>query len=676
MDDEQTITDSTSKTISELDLRTKKAYQFKTSVLERLREQRNSREFCDLVLCAENEKFNVHKCVLVASSDYFEAMISRSGMQEATADTIELKDITANGLRAVLDFIYTGELSLSIENIAEVLRAVTHLQVHHAIKLCEDFLIEETTVDNCIDVLSLADLFSIPVLEKINKFVLRNFPKVALNEGFKRLTYEQILYLIRSNEFRLYPEIKVFDMCVEWLKSDENNRMTYASSLMEHVRFQTMKPEEFNDLVMSHNFMKIDPDCIHYAFEAYSYFSLPNRQYCSTSPRSKIRNEASLVCVNESMYILNKHDDVWEYMCNSLATWRTLSQKFVVVNNFLYACGGYSENNRETTNACYRFDPRTGLWSEIARLCEKRQFFSLAGSNECLVAVGGVYGDKGNFYATHPCSTAIEVYNIEKDQWRTLACTDLPILKWPGACVTENFAFVIGGKHTDGLNHRLSENSYMVDLESGHVTICAAPLTVRFNPTVFYQNRRLILFGGEDDKYRLAPCIEMYDLTTNQWTEIATIPVSHSYQCISSSSIMGDKIHYLLEEHDGPSSESYILKSSYFDIEKRTFERSVQLPHPSTLASKWCSLVFPQQFLDGCQTFDNHETHHHHNHHHHHHPHYNHYPSDNTPRQSLGETSSGGDVSSSSTNSASNSPMIYQRHRYYPEHHHHRTCSN
>jgi len=91
----------------------------------------------------------------------------------------------------------------------------------------------------------------------------------------------------------------------------------------------------------------------------------------------------------------------------------------------------------------------------------------------------------------------------------------------------------------------------MVDLESGHVTICAAPLTVRFNPTVFYQNKRLILFGGEDDKYRLAPCIEMYDLLTNQWTEIATIPVSHSYQCISSSSIIGDKVHYLLEEHDG-----------------------------------------------------------------------------------------------------------------------------
>ena len=59
--------------------------------------------------------------------------------------------------------------------LAEVLRAVTHLQVHDAIKLCEDFLIEETTVENCIDVLSLADLFSIPVLEKVRSNHFDNF---------------------------------------------------------------------------------------------------------------------------------------------------------------------------------------------------------------------------------------------------------------------------------------------------------------------------------------------------------------------------------------------------------------------------------------------------------------------------------------------------------------------
>ena len=83
---------------------------------------------------------------------------------------------------------------------------------------------------------------------------------------------------------------------------------------------------------------------------------------------------------------------------------------------------------------------------------------------------------------------------------------------------------------------------------------------------------------------------------------MATIPVSLSYQCISSTSMINSKIYYLLEEHDGPSSESYILKSAYFDINTWQFEMPVQLPHPSTLASKWCTLVFPQEFLERYQT--------------------------------------------------------------------------
>jgi hypothetical protein len=108
-------------------------------------------------------------------------------------------------------------------------------------------------------------------------------------------------------------------------------------------------------------------------------------------------------------------------------------------------------------------------------------------------------------------------------------------------------------------------------------------------------------------KKGLAPCIETFDLTTRQWTEIATIPVSLSYQCISSTSMANSKIYYLLEEHDGPSSESYILKSAYFDLKTHQFEAPKQLPHPSTLASKWCTLVFPREFLERYQSLSSHE---------------------------------------------------------------------
>jgi len=196
-----------------------------------------------------------------------------------------------------------------------------------------------------------------------------------------------------------------------------------------------MKPEDFVDIVTKNPLIKSDKACSQLMIEAYEYFALPNRQYCSSSLRSTIRNEQAMVCVNESMYMLNKRENIWQYLCQSPATCKTLSQKFVVVNNFLYACGGYSETNRETCNKCHRFDPRTGIWTQIASMTEKRQFFTLAACNEFIVAVGGVYGNVGNFYATNPVSSPLEYYSIEKNTWTSFKKCKVPILKWPGACI-------------------------------------------------------------------------------------------------------------------------------------------------------------------------------------------------------------------------------------------------
>jgi hypothetical protein len=223
-----------------------------------------------------------------------------------------------------------------------------------------------------------------------------------------------------------------------------------------------------------------------------------------------------------------KYYQIWQYLCNSHATCKTLSQKFCVVNNFLYACGGYNEIFRETTNSCSRFDPRTGVWYQVAPMNEKRQFFTLASSDSCIVAVGGVYGNVGNFYATYPVISPIEVYVIEKDSWKSLNSTQIPILKWPGACIftktpdsQEKYVFIVGGKLTDiGPYHYLSEKSYIVNLnDSNDVEVCPCPITTRFNPSVFHDaaDNKIILFGGEDDKYRLAPVIEIFNLETRQW---------------------------------------------------------------------------------------------------------------------------------------------------------------
>ena len=339
----------------------KKAMYYTNGVLERLRQQRKlNPELCDMIISVDEQIYRVHKCLMIASCDYFDAM-ARSGMQETRTDKVELKGVTPQGINEVIDFIYSGELRLSLSNIADILRVVSHLQVQHALKLCEEYLIEETTVDNCIEMLNLADMFCIgTVRTAVNNFVLRNFDKLIQSEQYKKFTLDQMCFYLQSNKLRLYPEVRVFKACLSWLKAN-NNCATKVYDLMQHVRFCTMRPEEFVDIVAKTDVVKSDAKCNELLIEAYEYFALPNRQYLSSSPRSLIRNEPVTVCVNESMYILNRREEIWQYLCHSAASCKTISQKFIVVNNFLYACGGYSESNRETSDKCHRFDPCTGM---------------------------------------------------------------------------------------------------------------------------------------------------------------------------------------------------------------------------------------------------------------------------------------------------------------------------
>jgi hypothetical protein len=493
----------------------KKAVGFKNYLLEKLNEQRVSNSsLCDMIINVDGHIFHVHKCLMIASSDYFAAMFN-SGMQETRASQIELKGVSIQGLKEVIDFIYSGELKLSLNNITDVLRSVSHLQVKYALKLCEDYLVDETTIENCIDVLRIAELFSINNLKyEVNRFMLRNFDQLVLNDAFLKLNLEQMCYFMQSNKLKLYPEIRVFLACIKWLKhhydkntTNNNNNKKYSIStidkkspayqLMQHIRFHTMTPYEFVNIVTKIDIIKTDPQCSDFLIEGYEYFALTNKQYCSSSPRSVIRNEPVMVCVNESMYILNKREESWQYLCQSQATCKTLSQKFVVVNNFLYACGGYSETNRETCDKCHRFDPRTGQWNAIASMNEKRQFFTLAACSEFIVAVGGVYGNIGNFYATIPVSSSLEIYSIENDYWTSITDCNIPILKWPGACIFDKKVFIVGGKLTEGPHHVLSDKSYIIDLNSGEVEVCSSPITTRFNPSVFYLENIIILFGGE-----------------------------------------------------------------------------------------------------------------------------------------------------------------------------------
>ncbi|XP_050680912.1 longitudinals lacking protein, isoforms H/M/V-like [Leptidea sinapis] len=80
----------------------------------------------DCTLAAEGQTLRAHKVVLSACSPYFENVLSQ---QYDKHPIIILKDVKYAELRAMMDYMYRGEVNISQDQLAALLKAAESLQI-------------------------------------------------------------------------------------------------------------------------------------------------------------------------------------------------------------------------------------------------------------------------------------------------------------------------------------------------------------------------------------------------------------------------------------------------------------------------------------------------------------------------------------------------------------------
>ncbi|EFX80958.1 hypothetical protein DAPPUDRAFT_8020, partial [Daphnia pulex] len=85
-----------------------------------------SEAFVDVTLAVEGLLLRAHKLVLSACSPYFQAMFAS---HPAKHPIIILKDVRYNDLRALLDFMYKGEVAVDQDRLPAFLRLAESLKI-------------------------------------------------------------------------------------------------------------------------------------------------------------------------------------------------------------------------------------------------------------------------------------------------------------------------------------------------------------------------------------------------------------------------------------------------------------------------------------------------------------------------------------------------------------------
>ena len=109
---------------------------------------RHNDEFTDVTLQSGDVHIRCHRNVLAVASDYFKVMF-RCGLEESTSATVQLT-MEPEILTSFVDYMYTGKIELTVDNVDSLEKAGELLQQDNLKKACKNVTLKQVEPANCV----------------------------------------------------------------------------------------------------------------------------------------------------------------------------------------------------------------------------------------------------------------------------------------------------------------------------------------------------------------------------------------------------------------------------------------------------------------------------------------------------------------------------------------------
>ncbi|XP_074478289.1 kelch-like protein 34 [Sebastes fasciatus] len=576
----------------------------RTGLLSGFQRLRSQGTMCDVVLEAGGVSFPCHRALLASSSEYFWALFGET-TAERLAHSISLPALTPEGLDAILDFLYSGWLSISTPTLPVVLEAARYLQVETAVSICERFMTDGLSAENCCCYANLAEYHALSdALEAANQTIAMEMGTLLQDgrDDLLRLNIQSLMAVLDADEIPGVKEAELIKLALDWL--DENGPLPLLKSnlLLSRLRFGLVAPSDLTDLSHAHRAMAT-PLIRSQLTRAMEYHMLGSAQPIRQSKQSTLRASPNRVLLvgggsspdwpEQQMLAFDRRSRKFSSLSSSVPL-RLRNHCVCSVGGFLFVIGGeevkegYEDGKKSVTLATskqvWRYDPRFDRWEPVESMLERREQFTCCVVEDAIYAIGGRHTrPDGN---THTSVASVEFYDMATGAWRRGATMPRPLYGHASA-VLDNNIYVSGGLpgNQGGSNlgdnqddHRESSREVLCWDLKGKVWEKRASMSIaRFSHRLATANGHIYALLGMYEPF----CdIEKYDSQSDHWTRLRPLLIgSFNYGMASTPSgnllVFGGR-----RWSDG---QEVIVKSVLeYDTKTDRWREICQLPRPLT----------------------------------------------------------------------------------------------
>lgn len=532
---------------------------FSRTVLRKVHSLRCHRKLCDVILRAGGREIQTHRAILSACSSYFLAMFTHE-LLESEQEVVEIKDMDADILSSLVDFAYTGEITVTVDNVQEVLSAASLLQISQVQNLCCEFLKNQLDATNCLGIQCFAEANGCSQLtDIINTFARQHFQEVALGSEFLNNNWESVASLISSSDLNVTREEDVYISVLQWVKQSPSERIEHLPSLLSCVRLPTLSVPFLMNEVDSEPLVRENIHCRDLVDEAKKYHLLPeSRDIRSTNPRFVPRKSTvgTLYAVGgkESSESITRSVESYNFKLNK---WNEATGMIVrrqqlgvgVLDGKVYAVGGSDGSLRLSSVEC--FDTATNFWSFVAPMSTCRSGVGVGILGGAMYAAGG--------YDGRSCLNTVERFDLDKNLWSSVAQMSTR-RSFPGVAVFNGKLYIFGGNDgTSFLN--------VVECYDPHINrwCTLTPLNKpRAGIGVTILGQQIFVAGGNDGTSRL-DSFDYLDVRSGKWHGAAHMTSSRDGVCLCT---LGNSLVAV----GGINGPSYLKSSEIYDPVNNTWE--------------------------------------------------------------------------------------------------------
>ncbi|XP_030634708.1 kelch-like protein 22 [Chanos chanos] len=514
----------------------------------------------DVVLLVEGKPIPAHRILLAASCDYFRGMFA-GGLREMQQAEIPVHGVTYTAMSKLLDFIYTAEIELNLDNVQEVLCAATLLQVQDVIGFCCDFLFSWLDDENILELEKLADVYGLEQLEqKLRLYLLKNIETFSRTAVYRQLPADKVFGVLSSDELEVSSENEVYEAALHYHYSPEQVARDQVClkeplRMLEAVRFCLM---EHHILLRLHSRLKDCPlrECVAKALRYHSEeLWQPIMQTPLTQPRSSTHcilgfggmfSSGTMADNEERFHVFHQSWSEWRGVVTNCAP-RMSNMGIAVFNNFIYLVGGDKNTSGfRAESRCWRYDPRHNAWCSIRPLLQQH-------ADHCVCVLGGhIYAIGGRDYSTE--LDCVERYDPQTNTWEYVSPLRREVHAHAGAVVDGKIYIACGRRGMAYL-----KETYCYDPRDNQWTARSDSPVERAWHGMAAVNGRAYVIGGSNDGFgyrRDVLKVGCYNPGTDSWSVVCPLPAGHGEPGIA---VLDRRIYVLGgRSHDKGSRMKYV----------------------------------------------------------------------------------------------------------------------